>query len=415
MQPTEATQVERESPSVSHERPWLFAFLIAPDAAIAIGLVSGGLGYILRDEGVHPARVASLVGLLTLPHAIYFLWGPVTDFWMRRRTWLLLAAVVAALILLVAFHQPLLSSSWALALIFLAACIGMVVPSACGGMMGDLRSEGNRRRAGAFYQIGSLAVAAVTTFVLISGSQRFSLSQLGCMVASLVALPALAALATPPQPVIHDQTLRQMALRIKGEFKATFLRRDAIPYTMLVTFPMCSGGMLGLLPELARDYGVSGGQVAWINGIAGALLTSAGAFAASLIPVRVRAPIAFLTAGLANAASLAILALGPMRPAVYFTGTVLFLFTIGACFALFTAVALEFLGGSGKSGSARYAIINSLGNLPVAYMAWVDGRGYALWGPRAMPGADALLSAAAACLLLAYLLLPRRGPSASAN
>ena len=77
------------------------------------------------------------------------------------------------------------------------------------------------------------------------------------------------------------------------------------------------------------------------------------------------------------------------RPAVYFTGTVLFLFTIGACYALFTAVALEFLGGSGKSGSARYSIINSLGNLPVAYMAYLDGRSYAHWGPRAMPAADA--------------------------
>ena len=97
--------------------------------------------------------------------------------------------------------------------------------------------------------------------------------------------------------------------------------------------------MIGLLPQLARDYGVTGQQVAWINGVGGALLTSAGALAASLIPVRVRAPIAFLLAGLVNAATLAVLALGPLRPAVYFAGTVLFLFTIGAGYALFTGVA----------------------------------------------------------------------------
>jgi predicted MFS family arabinose efflux permease len=90
---------------------------------------------------------------------------------------------------------------------------------------------------------------------------------------------------------------------------------------------------------------------------------------------------------------------------------VLFLFTIGVCYALFTAVVLEFLGGSGKSGSARYAIINSLGNLPVAYMAWMDGRGYAHWGPRGMPGVDAAVSAAGATLLLVYFLLRRRRPA----
>jgi len=87
---------------------------------------------------------------------------------------------------------------------------------------------------------------------------------------------------------------------------------------------------------------------------------------------------------------------------------VIFLFTIGACYALFTGVSLEFLGTSGKSGSTRYAIINSLGNLPVAYMSWADGRGYALWGPRGMPAADAVLSTIAATLLLTYFFFIRR-------
>jgi MFS transporter, PAT family, beta-lactamase induction signal transducer AmpG len=408
MQPTGSALDRRDSPTVSHERPWLYAFLIAPDAVISLGLINGGLSYLLRDEGVNPASAASIVALLALPHAIYFFWGPVTDFWLRRRTWLLLAAVVSALTLLAAFSQPRLSSSWAIALLFLASCIGMVVAAACGGIMGTLRSELNRRRAGSFYQTGSLSLGAAATFLLVTGSQRLSLFALGCIVAALIVLPALGALATPPQSMLSEHTARQTAQRIWREFKATFLRREAIPYTLLVTFPMCSGGMLGLLPELARDYGVNGSAVAWINGIAGALLTTVGALAASLIPVRVRAPIAFLVAGLVNAASLAILALGPQQPAVYFAGTVLFLLTIGACYALFTAVALEFLGGSGKSGSTRYAIINSLGNLPVAYMAWADGRGYAHWGPRAMPGTDAVLSAAGACLLLAYFLFARR-------
>jgi len=68
---------------------------------------------------------------------------------------------------------------------------------------------------------------------------------------------------------------------------------------------------------------------------------------------------------------------------------------------------LEFMGDSGKSGSARYSIINSLGNLPVAYMAWVDGRGYAHWGTRGMPAIDAALSATVAAALLIYFVMRR--------
>jgi PAT family beta-lactamase induction signal transducer AmpG len=382
--------------------------LIAPEAVIAVGLVGGALAYLLRNEGVDPARGASLVALLSLPHAIYFLWGPLTDFWMGRRTWLMAGAVASASILLLAFHQPRLGSNFAVALLFLSACLGVLVAASCGGMMGTLHSEANRRRAGSFYQVGSLAVGGIAVFVLVSLAARLSLGALGWIVAAMIVFPSLIALAAPAQAPISEQSAGETAARIWQEFKGTFLRWEAIPYTLLVTFPMCSGAMIGLLPELARDYGVTGQQVAWINGLAGALLMAAGAAAASLIPVRVRAPIAYLLAGLVNAATLAILSLGPRRPAVYFTGTVLYLFTIGASYALFTGVSLEFLGRSGKSGSSRYAIINSLGNLPVAYVAYLDGRAYAHWGPRAMPAADAVVSAIGATLLLAHFVFSRR-------
>jgi hypothetical protein len=400
--------VEDPSHPVPHERPWLFAFLIAPDAVISLGLVSGALTYLLRNEGVDPARAAGIGALLALPHAIYFLWGPITDFLMRRRTWLMIAAVTAAITLWVAFHQPRLGSSWAVGLLFLGACFGVLAVAACGGIMGTLRSETNRRRAGSFYQSGSLAIGAVAVFVLVTLSGRLPLGALGWIVAGMIALPSLFALAAPAQSMITERTARETIAQIWREFRSTFLRWEALPYTLLVASPCASGAMMGLLGELARDYGVTGRQVAWINGLAGALLTTAGALAASLIPTRVRAPIAFLLAGLVNAATLAILALSPLRPAVYFAGTILFLFTVGAGYALFTAVVLEFLGGSGKSGSSRYAIINSLGNLPFAYMTALDGWGYAHWGPRGMPAADALITTVGVSLLLAHFVVSRR-------
>jgi PAT family beta-lactamase induction signal transducer AmpG len=405
---TGGPEIETESPSPPRERPWLFTFLIAPDAVISLGLASGALTFLLRNEGVTPERAASIAALIALPHAIYFLWGPITDFWMRRRTWLMIAAVAAALAALAAFHQPTLATPWAVRLLFLGACFGVVVAAACGGMMGALTRETNKRRASSAYQAGSLAVGAVAVFLLLSSAERFSLGALGWITAVLIVAPALFALAAPPQSMVREHGAWETVVRVGREFKSTFLRWEAIPYTLLILAPCASGAMIGLLPELARDYGVSGAQVAWINGAGGALLTTAGALSASLIPVRVRASIAYLLAGMANAATLALLSMGPRRPTIYLASTVLFLFTVGAGYALFTAVSLEFLGGSGKSGSSRYAIINSLGNIPVVYMTWLDGRGYALWGPRGMPGIDALVSAVVILILLGHFVFSRR-------
>ena len=84
-------------------------------------------------------------------------------------------------------------------MLFLGACLGVVVAAACGGMMGTLRSETNRRRAGSFYQSGSLAFGGVAVFLLVTLAPRLSLGALGWIVAALIVLPALAALAAPAQ------------------------------------------------------------------------------------------------------------------------------------------------------------------------------------------------------------------------
>lgn len=237
MQPVECAPAEREIPFAPHERPWLFSLLIVPAAVISIGLVSGALSYLLRDEGLNPARAASIVALLTLPHTIYFFWGPITDFFVRRRTWLMLAAAAAAATLAVAFHQTRLASGRAVALIFLGACFSEFVVAACGGMMGTLRSETNRRRAASFYQSGSLAFGAIAIFVLVSLSGRLQLGSLGWIVAAMVALPSLAALAAPPSPWLAS-TLPAKPPRASGRSsKPPFCAGKPFPTRSSLPFP----------------------------------------------------------------------------------------------------------------------------------------------------------------------------------
>jgi PAT family beta-lactamase induction signal transducer AmpG len=133
-----------------------------------------------------------------------------------------------------------------------------------------------------------------------------------------------------------------------------------------------------------------------------------GSATASILPTRVRAAAMYMLVCLVNCAALCVLWLGPLRPSTYYVGVTLYLFTVGTCYAVFTAVVLEFLGRSGKSGSGRYSIINSLGNIPVLYMLQVDGWGGDRWGGRGLAGAEAVVGAAGAVILLAYILAHNR-------
>jgi MFS transporter, PAT family, beta-lactamase induction signal transducer AmpG len=408
MQPVDLEQAAGLNPPTTKERPWLFGLLIAPNAVLAYGIISGVLSYLLRRQGVGIGRSSEIVALLILPQTIYFLWSPITDFWIRRRTWLMVGAIGSALALAAAFHGSRLDTPAAVALMFLSACFGQLIVSSCGGMMGTLRQEAARRKASSVYQAGSLAFGALGVFVLARLAERMGMGSLGWIAAALIALPSLAAFAAPEQPREQKQGIRKTFSGIWHEFKATFFRWRAIPYTLMMLFPMASGALIGLLPGIAQDYHVSGRQMAWMNGLAGALLTASGSLAATLIPARIRASVGYLSVCLFNEALLLILWLGPLSPSTYFIGATLYLFTIGACYALFTAVVLEFLGQSGRSGCGRYSIINSLGNVPVVYMTALDGRGGKLWGARGLAGTDAVVGAIGAAILLTYFLTRKR-------
>jgi len=396
------------------ERPWLYAFLIAPSAVVANGVIQGGvLAYLLSQQGVGSEGQSHLIDLLALPTSLYFLWSPITDFLVRRKTWLLIGGPLAAILMATGFHQKNLSSSGAAILMLLSACFSQLAVSSCGGMMGAMTLERSRRVAGSFYQAGSMGFGALAAWVLVKlsymGAGR---DTLGLTAAAMIGLPALLALAAPPQQAVatgsFGATMRQMWI----EFKATFWRWEAVPYTACMVFPMASGAAIGLLGGSAWQWGVSGNGVAWMSGL-GAVLMAGGSAAAAILPARVRAPVMYMIVALINCAVLCVLWLGPMRPSTYYLGVTLYLFTVGTCYAVFTAVVLEFLGHSGKSGSGRYSIINSLGNVPVLYMIALDGLGGKKWGARGLAGTEAVVGAVGAVILLAYFMMRKKGEAAA--
>src|SRR5476649_2266060 len=105
------------------EHPWIYSLLIAPSAVVANGVVQGGvLAYLLSQQGIGSKGQSHLIFLLSLPTWLYFLWSPITDFFVKRRTWLVIGAVSAAVFMAIAFHLHSLSSGLSESLMLLSAC-----------------------------------------------------------------------------------------------------------------------------------------------------------------------------------------------------------------------------------------------------------------------------------------------------
>ena len=122
--------------------PWLFALLSLPHAVV-IGGVSGTLlSFLLRQQGVAPHAIANQRALLLLPGSLFFLWSPLTDFLLRRKTWLLLSTAASSLTVMLALEMKSYASKSAVTLLWTSSCLILLAYAAIGGLVALLMRPG---------------------------------------------------------------------------------------------------------------------------------------------------------------------------------------------------------------------------------------------------------------------------------
>ena len=147
--------------------PWVFGVLMLP-LGMYTGFVWTPLPFLLGQAGVTVERIAQIESLLYLPPLLMYLWTPVVDIKLRRRTWLVLAAVatgvclVPACLILDRSHLGLLT-----ALLLLGGCIVALTVASCGGLMVSLLPSEAQARASAWNQAGQLGGGAIGAAVLL--------------------------------------------------------------------------------------------------------------------------------------------------------------------------------------------------------------------------------------------------------
>jgi predicted MFS family arabinose efflux permease len=145
----------------------------------------------------------------------------------------------------------------------------------------------------------------------------------------------------------------------------------------------------------------------WVNGMAGGLVLALGSLLATLVPGEWDRRLTYAGAGLLNGLATLTLMAGD-RSSVYFVGTVLYLVTTGFGYARFTALVMDVLGPGEHGVSTRYSLFLAAGNLPIAYVLWLDGQGFRRFGTHGLFGVDAAGNFLVFAIVMSAWLLRRK-------
>ncbi|GGG92601.1 MFS transporter [Silvibacterium dinghuense] len=392
-----------QPPARNLAAPHLFLWVVLPYAIYMGFTTNGGASYLLRQVGMPAEEVANAIALLGIPSSFYFLWSPLADIWMPRRFWHLAATCGSAASLAVGsvlLYRHVHAAVW---LYFFGMAFCMLISSAYGGLISAMIEPGSRTRTAAWAQASNLGGGAVGPGLILFLALHWPVMAWATAAAFLMVLPGLSVLGLKEPPHRQSPSFVQHWRAVGRELRLTCLTPKNAFGLILLLAPPGAGALIGLLPAIATDYGVSGASVVWINGIGGGLLMAVGCLAGMWVPVKLDRRIAYALAGALNAVPAFFLALATPTPTVYMVGTVTYLFTIGFTSSVCMGLVLDVVGAVGHSGSLRYSILMSCSYVPIAYMSWIEGRAAHYWGFRSFPAAEAVSSLADLPLILLWL------------
>jgi MFS family permease len=354
-------------------------------------------------------RIASIGAVVQSPSVWYFLWAPVVDVKFRRRTWLVLLSVVSGVCAGFALTRDVSLTVRPLTMLLVAASVfSQPVSSAVGGLVAAVVPNAVRGRTGGWSQAGILGGGVLVGGLAVWLSDRVPVGVVGLVAGLLIIAPAFAVLAVD-EPAPSREALRDHLARMIRETRSMLKRRDVWLGLAFFLSPIGAGALMNLFSAVASDFHASSTVVIWAVVLAG-LLTPVGALVGGVLCDRFDRWRVYPIAGLAAAASVALVLVSPLTPASFIGGAAAYAYATGFAYAAFMALAFELLGPGGAASSTQFTLFMAAVNIPVVYMLRLDGLGHARYGVRGMLAVDAAANTVFGLLFLAGISWFRTDP-----
>jgi MFS transporter, PAT family, beta-lactamase induction signal transducer AmpG len=387
-------------------QPWVWAILYFP-LGMAIGFPSVALGYLGARSGLGVSAIAGIVGMTFLANGWKFLWAPVGDYTLSRKSWYLIAASLVALGLLAMTCIPISSRTVPLlsALTLLSSIAATFIAFATEGLMAhNTRADMRGRAAGWFQsgnQFGQTAGGGIGLWLVQHAPSPWLAGLALAAIVLACALP-LIGLEEPPRPLSGASIascMRDAWRELAGVMRARVGRIALI----LAILPIGTGAAEFLFSAIGSEFAASADVVSAVLGLGGGLAIVIGCFAGGRLADRITKPAAYSIACGLGLVACVVIALSPRTSAGYAVSTLFYTFTLGMVAASFTGLVLSIVGST--AAATKINLFFALNTLFSLGMLRAVGWAHDAWSTNGMLYFEACTGVAALAL---FAILARR-------
>jgi MFS family permease len=297
------------------------------------GYLSVAIGYQLTQAGVSVEDVAGLVAFSYLPQTWKFLWSPVADTTLSRRTWYLLAGLVSALGIFVTGAIP--ANAEFLPLLYAAVLISNVASTflamATESLMVYNTPPNLQGRAGGWFQAGNLGGNGLGGGVGLWLAQTLPDPWMaGAVLAVACALCGAALWLVPePPPIARAGHYGRTLVAVLKDLWQVARARAGILALLICFLPIGSGAATNLWAAVADDWHASANTVALATGVFSGIVSALGCLFGGYGSDRMDRKTAYALYGLLMVICAVGMAVAPRTEAMYIVFTLIYAFIQG--------------------------------------------------------------------------------------
>jgi MFS transporter, PAT family, beta-lactamase induction signal transducer AmpG len=356
---------------------------------------------LLAAQGIPGGHIAAITAAILSPGFWVFVLAPMLDVRLSRRSYALLFGFLAAASVgftVFDHRRPALVEA-----VMIAGYVAAnLYQGAVGGWTGSLIEKDQDSRLGVWFAVANTGAAGLMMLFAGAAVRRIPPTLAGVLVGGAMLVPMLLFLAIPA-PGPDRRLARESFARFWAEVASLLKQREVLIALALFLLPSASFSLTNVLGGVGRDFSASQRTVSLFAGVGTVLAGLIGSFLLS--PLARRFPLRPLylgigvTGGLFTLTQLA-LPRAPWSFGLVITGENLFQ---ALAFAASNAISFEVIGPENPLAATLFTLFMAATNLPIVYMAYIDGRGYDLDGVSGSFLADAGISIAV-CLFLSWAL-----------